>query len=129
MTVEEWRGIFLSSSTLVCRPFTLFYKGYNMMTKRVWAFLNTKEKGRDSIGQQTKILKRYKNGNFKIEGRRSISPGNWKRKRTMLLHHREVREYKEFYEFKGSYLEAIKAKGKELKTGEGMWIESIPKSP
>lgn len=107
----------------------LITEGLKMMTKRVWAFLNTKEKGRDTIGQQTKILKRYKNGNYKIAGQRSITSGNWKRKRTMLLHHREVREYKEFYEFKGTYLEAMKEKGEELKTGEGMWIESIPKSP
>jgi len=107
----------------------LFSKGLDMMTKRVWQFLNTKETGKKTIGEQTKILKRYKNGNYKIESRRSITPGNWKRKRTMLLHHREVREFKEFYEYKGTYLEAMKAKGKELKRGKGMWIESIPDSP
>ena len=105
-------------------------KGKMIMTKRVWAFLNTKETGKKkSIGEQTKILQRYKNGNYRISGKRSISSGNWKRKRTMLLHHREVREYKEFYDFKGSYLEAVANKGKELREGKGMWIESIPKSP
>jgi len=127
--ILEGVGIFLSPVNISISPPPFNMQGKDMMTKRVWAFLNTKEKGRDSIGQQTKILKRYKNGNFKIEGQRSITPGNWKRKRTMLLHHREVREYKEFYEFKGTYLEAMKAKGKELREGKGMWIESIPKSP
>ena len=127
---KEGGGHFLSPCILYYDGFPPFYYiGKDMMTKRVWAFLNTKEPGRKTIGQQTKILKRYKNGNFKIEGQRSITPGNWKRKRTMLLHHREVREFKEFYEYKGTYLEAMKAKGKELKKGKGMWIESIPKSP
>jgi len=108
----------------------LLCEGIDMMTKRVWAFLNTKETGKKkSIGDQTKILKRYKNGNFKIEGQRSITPGNWKRKRTMLLHHREVREYREFYEDTRPYLESVKGKGVELQDGKGMWIESIPKSP
>ena len=133
ITEQEGGGLFLSPCILYYEGSPLFFYGYytgkDMMTKRVWQFLNTKEKGRKTIGDQTKILERYKNANYRIEGRRSITPGNWKRKRTMLLHHREVREFKEFYEYKGTYLEAMKAKGKELKKGKGMWIESVPESP
>lgn len=100
-----------------------------MMTKRVWQFLNTKERGEKSVAEKVEVLKVYKNGNYSIPGQRSITPGNWKRKRSMLLHHKEVREYISFYDFEGSYLEAVGEKGTELESGEGMWIESIPESP
>ena len=97
------------------------------MTKRLWHLISAEEKGRKSIKAQTTILQRYKNGNYRIPGKRSITPGNWKRKRSMLLHHREVREYKEFYEFKGTYLEAVRLKGKEVEEGKGMFIEAMQK--
>jgi len=127
------RSLFLSPCILSCIDFPPFFdkygfnKGKDMMIKRLWHLISVEEKGRKSIKAQTTIIKRYKNGNFKIEGQRSITPGNWKRKRTMLLHHREVREYKEFYEFKGTYLEAVRAKGKEVEEGKGMFIESMQK--
>lgn len=125
--IYEGGGVF---SYLLYRPrlpLSLFIKGFDMMTKRLWYLINAKEEGRKTIREQTKVVHKYKNGNYRIPGQRSISPGNWKRKRTMLLHHREVREYKEFYEFKGTYLEAVREKGKELKKGKGMFIESMQK--
>lgn len=104
-----------------------FIKRFDMMTKHLWHLVNAKEKDGLSIKDKTKIVKRYKNGNYKIPGQRSITPGNLKRKKSMLLHHKEVREFKEFYEFKGTYLQAVRAKGKEVKKGKGMFIESMQK--
>ena len=98
-----------------------------MMTKKLWHLINAKEDG-VAIRDKIKVEKVYKNGNYKIPGQRSISPGNWKRKRGMLLHHKEVREFRRFYgKEKESYLKSVKEKGKEMKKGKGMFIESIQK--
>lgn len=114
-------------SQISLHAFPSFCMGLFMMTKRLWFLMNAKDVDGKTIKDKTKILERYKNGNFRIVGKRSISPGNWKRKRTMMLHHREVREFKEFYEWEGTYLEAVRAKGKEIKKSKGMFIESMQK--
>lgn len=79
------------------------------MNKEEYRLMTIKEKGRPTVKEKIDVLKVYKNGNYRIKGQRSISPGNWNRKRSMLLHHVEVRAFRDFksYEDK-SYLEVTR---------------------
>jgi len=69
-----------------------------------------------TIQDKVHVKQIYKNGNYRIPGQRSISPGNWNRKRSMLIHHKEVRAYREYYGLENvPYLKSVKALKKARK--------------
>jgi len=82
----------------------------------------------EPIEEATAILKIYKNGNFKIPGRRSISLANLHRMRGALLHHSEVRLFIRLERFKGNYLQAVKGKKEDKKNIE-KWFKRYLEYP
>ena len=128
-SVKEGRGYFLSPD-LYSSSLPLFFIGLigiirmvgMMKGKQSLLHRKTDVKGM-TIYERTKTIQTYKNGNIKIPGVRSISPANAKRKRSMLLHHAQVRGFIKGEDFKGKYINAVREKKEDIKKYVGKYSE------